>query len=164
MQGWNLVTYLLSGVIVDFFQVFEETSHLFCVIMSKTLPSTGAVSAIHSRDPRAYKRLPNQENSSKSSNDLIRSMNRVPSREVKTVPSLLLVHLAIITAQVSFGGGSVIGSLGMPETNPVLFALIREVLDASYFPHNFESTDFNKFLIVGTGYCWSLAVSHRIYH
>mmetsp|Transcript_62862 Transcript_62862/g.99800 ORF Transcript_62862/g.99800 Transcript_62862/m.99800 type:complete len:412 (+) Transcript_62862:43-1278(+) len=47
-------------------------------------------------------------------------------KQPKPPPSLLIVHLAIITAQVAFGGGSVIGALGMPETNPVLFALIRE--------------------------------------
>lgn len=41
-------------------------------------------------------------------------------------PSLLLIHGAIITAQIAFGSGSVIGALGLPETNPVLFALIRE--------------------------------------
>ena len=58
-----------------------------------------------------------------------KSINQSPNGKIKTLkpaPSLLLVHLAIISAQVAFGGGSVIGSLGMPETNPVLFALIRE--------------------------------------
>lgn len=59
-----------------------------------------------------------------------KSLNQSPQKKVKKTlkpaPSLFIVHLAIIAAQVAFGGGSVIGALGMPETNPVLFALIRE--------------------------------------
>ena len=60
-----------------------------------------------------------------------KSLNQAPNeskklKPLKAAPSLIIVHLAIIAAQVAFGGGSVIGALGMPETNPVLFALIRE--------------------------------------
>ena len=44
----------------------------------------------------------------------------------KAVPSLLVIHLAIIAANVFFGGGSVIGFLGLPGVNPILVALIRE--------------------------------------
>eukprot|EP00483_Globobulimina_turgida_P001860 UN01862 len=42
------------------------------------------------------------------------------------MPSLLLIHGSIILAQTLFGGGAIIGQLGLPATNPVLFALIRE--------------------------------------
>lgn len=41
-------------------------------------------------------------------------------------PPLILVHLVIITANLFFGGGSVIGYLGLPGVNPILVALIRE--------------------------------------
>ena len=41
-------------------------------------------------------------------------------------PAAWMVHLALITTQLSFGGGSVVGKLGVSGTNPVLFALIRE--------------------------------------
>ena len=91
--------------------------------MSRDIPSTGAASA---RNSQTYKPLPDQPIASQSSNDFLQSINRVPSQEPKQIPSLFLVHVAIVAVQVSFGGGSVIGALGMPETNPVLFALIRE--------------------------------------
>lgn len=41
-------------------------------------------------------------------------------------PSLWLVHGALILVQVIFGGGSVVGKLGVEKFNPMLFALIRE--------------------------------------
>ena len=41
-------------------------------------------------------------------------------------PSRWLVHLALIGTQVMFGAGGVIGKLGLPSFNPLLFALIRE--------------------------------------
>jgi len=45
---------------------------------------------------------------------------------VETPPSALLVHSALITGQVLFGGGSVVGKLGVASFNPMMFALIRE--------------------------------------
>lgn len=42
-------------------------------------------------------------------------------------PAARHVHLALITAQVLFGGGSVVGKLGVESFNPMMFALIREV-------------------------------------
>jgi len=36
------------------------------------------------------------------------------------------VTLALITVQVIFGGGAVVGKLGLPSFNPMLFAFIRE--------------------------------------
>ena len=41
--------------------------------------------------------------------------------------SVYAVHGALITTQVSFGGGSVVGKL-RAAFNPMLFALLREVL------------------------------------
>jgi hypothetical protein len=41
--------------------------------------------------------------------------------------SVYAVHGALITTQVSFGGGSVVGKLGA-AFNPMLFALLHEVL------------------------------------
>lgn len=41
-------------------------------------------------------------------------------------PHPALVHGALITTQVLFGAGSVVGALGLPSFNPLLFALIRE--------------------------------------
>lgn len=41
-------------------------------------------------------------------------------------PGRWLVHLALIATQIMFGAGAVIGALGLPSTNPLLFALIRE--------------------------------------
>eukprot|EP01061_Rhynchopus_euleeides_P005773 TRINITY_DN14942_c0_g2_i1.p1 TRINITY_DN14942_c0_g2~~TRINITY_DN14942_c0_g2_i1.p1 ORF type:complete len:429 (+),score=126.14 TRINITY_DN14942_c0_g2_i1:138-1289(+) len=43
-------------------------------------------------------------------------------------PPAWMVHGALIAAQLSFGGGAVVGKLGVSGTNPVLFALIREGL------------------------------------
>jgi len=46
----------------------------------------------------------------------------------KKKPSTYLVHAALIITQLCFGGGSVVGSLGLAnDTNPVLFAMIREI-------------------------------------
>jgi drug/metabolite transporter (DMT)-like permease len=41
-------------------------------------------------------------------------------------PSTKLVHLVLIGVQIIFGIGAVVGKLGLPATNPVLFAFIRE--------------------------------------
>lgn len=41
-------------------------------------------------------------------------------------PSLWAVHGALILAQVMFGGGAVVGRLGVESFNPLLFALIRD--------------------------------------
>ena len=43
-------------------------------------------------------------------------------------PSALRVHSALITGQVLFGGGSVVGKLGVATFNPMMFALIREAV------------------------------------
>lgn len=37
------------------------------------------------------------------------------------------VHGALITAQVLFGSASIVGALGLPSFNPLVFALIREL-------------------------------------
>ena len=47
-----------------------------------------------------------------------------PASESK--PSQRLVHASLIITQCIFGGGSVVGKLGVSSFNPVLFALIRE--------------------------------------
>lgn len=44
-----------------------------------------------------------------------------------STPSVYVVHGALIATQVIFGGGSVVGKLGVDKFNPILFALIREV-------------------------------------
>jgi len=41
-------------------------------------------------------------------------------------PPVWLVHLALVLAQIIFGGGSVVGKLGVSKFNPILFAFIRE--------------------------------------
>ena len=43
-------------------------------------------------------------------------------------PSCWRVHGALVLAQAIFGGGSVVGKLGLPTVNPVLFALVRECI------------------------------------
>ena len=45
----------------------------------------------------------------------------------KRRPSIWLSHGALILAQCIFGGGSVVGKLGVEKFNPLVFALIREV-------------------------------------
>jgi len=49
-----------------------------------------------------------------------------PAGAPKYKPKAWVVHLALITAQIIFGGGSVVGKLGVDKFNPILFALIRE--------------------------------------
>lgn len=41
-------------------------------------------------------------------------------------PPVCVVHAALVAAQVSFGGGAIVGKFGVHGTNPALFALIRE--------------------------------------
>lgn len=41
-------------------------------------------------------------------------------------PHWFWVHGALVLTQVMFGAGGVIGKLGLPATNPLLFALLRE--------------------------------------
>lgn len=53
-------------------------------------------------------------------------MLQKPSFEKLRRPSPWAVHGALILAQVLFGGGSVVGKLGVHKFNPMLFALIRE--------------------------------------
>ena len=46
---------------------------------------------------------------------------------VKAVtPPRWKVHMALITTQLIFGAGSVVGALGLPSFNPLVFAAIRE--------------------------------------
>lgn len=42
-------------------------------------------------------------------------------------PSVFRIHAALIMGQILFGGGSVVGKLGVEAFNPLIFALIREV-------------------------------------
>eukprot|EP00659_Diplonema_papillatum_P017633 gene17633-27137_t len=50
-----------------------------------------------------------------------------PSEEaVRPVPARWVPHVALAVSNVAFGGGSVVGKLGVSGTNPVLFAFIRE--------------------------------------
>lgn len=48
-------------------------------------------------------------------------------------PSALRVHGALIVTQVIFGGGSVVGKLGVEVFNPMLFCLLRESLAGPVF-------------------------------
>ena len=41
-------------------------------------------------------------------------------------PSLFWVHLSALSAQSLFGGGAIVGELGLSATNPVWFAALRE--------------------------------------
>eukprot|EP00471_Norrisiella_sphaerica_P000535 CAMPEP_0184480942 /NCGR_PEP_ID=MMETSP0113_2-20130426/2477_1 /TAXON_ID=91329 /ORGANISM="Norrisiella sphaerica, Strain BC52" /LENGTH=385 /DNA_ID=CAMNT_0026859765 /DNA_START=139 /DNA_END=1296 /DNA_ORIENTATION=+ len=41
-------------------------------------------------------------------------------------PPVWKIHLSLILAQVIFGGGAVVGKLGIDKFNPILFAFIRE--------------------------------------
>ncbi len=43
-------------------------------------------------------------------------------------PSVPVVHASLILVQIIFGIGSVVGKLGVAQFNPLLFALIREVV------------------------------------
>ena len=40
--------------------------------------------------------------------------------------SMAMVHTALVVTQLIFGGGSVVGKLGVAKFNPILFAFIRE--------------------------------------
>ncbi len=41
-------------------------------------------------------------------------------------PSLFWIHLSALSAQSVFGGGAIVGELGLSATNPVWFAALRE--------------------------------------
>jgi len=47
-------------------------------------------------------------------------------KPVEQHPPVWMVHAALVLAQVIFGGGSVVGKLGIDKFNPILFAFIRE--------------------------------------
>mmetsp|Transcript_41490 Transcript_41490/g.66710 ORF Transcript_41490/g.66710 Transcript_41490/m.66710 type:complete len:330 (-) Transcript_41490:621-1610(-) len=61
---------------------------------------------------------------SKETNEI--SELQLPAPSIRNSPSPLLVHGALILAQIIFGSGSVVGKLGIDKFNPVLFALIRD--------------------------------------
>lgn len=44
-----------------------------------------------------------------------------------SIPKPILVNGALVLVQTMFGVGSVVGALGLPAFNPLVFALIREV-------------------------------------
>lgn len=81
-----------------------------------------------------------------------------PRRKAANRPADWLVHLGLIVNQMAFGGGSVVGKLGISHFTPLIFALIREGVSGpllcimAYF---FEGAklDFRKhwwrFLITG---------------
>eukprot|EP01084_Bolivina_argentea_P138327 243556_1 len=81
------------------------------------------------------------------------------SKERSILPSLLLIHVSLIIAQTLFGGGAIIGQLGLPSTNPVLFALIREgiggpILCVIAYLKDKRIPDFLDFkLFIGPGLC-----------
>ena len=43
------------------------------------------------------------------------------------MPPRWRVHGALITAQILFGSASIVGALGLPSFNPLVFALVREL-------------------------------------
>lgn len=51
-------------------------------------------------------------------------------RPMPSTPSALCVHAVLIGVQLIFGVGSVVGKLGVARFNPLLFALIRELIAA----------------------------------
>ena len=51
---------------------------------------------------------------------------RKNSNSALRAPSVWVVHGALILVQCIFGGGSVVGKLGVAAFNPMVFALIRE--------------------------------------
>ncbi|CAJ1414690.1 unnamed protein product [Effrenium voratum] len=59
---------------------------------------------------------------------LQRARQALLGKERMSKPSPSLVHGALILAQVMFGGGAVVGKLGVARFNPLLFALIREAV------------------------------------
>ncbi|GAB5368154.1 hypothetical protein AAMO2058_001294100 [Amorphochlora amoebiformis] len=50
----------------------------------------------------------------------------VPLQPPRRTPPAWKIHGALILAQMLFGGGSVVGKLGVSKFNPILFAFIRE--------------------------------------
>eukprot|EP00656_Telonema_subtile_P055800 TRINITY_DN8751_c0_g1_i1.p1 TRINITY_DN8751_c0_g1~~TRINITY_DN8751_c0_g1_i1.p1 ORF type:complete len:400 (+),score=81.56 TRINITY_DN8751_c0_g1_i1:41-1240(+) len=63
----------------------------------------------------------------KDEEHLLEALGQSKRAETKpSGPSAWVVHGALILTQVIFGGGAVVGKLGVSSFNPVLFALIRE--------------------------------------
>ena len=44
----------------------------------------------------------------------------------ENAPPVWLVHAACVGTQIMFGGGAIVGKLGVANFNPILFAMIRE--------------------------------------
>lgn len=61
------------------------------------------------------------------SDDFISKRSSTSTANTSWEPSTLFVHLVLITVQTIFGIGSVVGGLGLPAFNPLVFALIREL-------------------------------------
>ena len=75
-----------------------------------------------------------------------------------TNPSSFAVHAVLIGVQIIFGIGAVVGKLGLPKTNPVLFAFVREasagpilVLLAWYFERTLPRANKASFRFFATG-------------
>ena len=54
-------------------------------------------------------------------------MKALESSPAETIERPILVHSALITAQLCFGLGGIISALGLPACNPFAFALYREI-------------------------------------
>jgi len=67
-------------------------------------------------------------------NSLLQSRHSIPlspptiNMQYDDQPNQQVVHGALILAQLFFGVGSVVGALGLPATNPLVFALVRETV------------------------------------
>jgi uncharacterized membrane protein len=57
-----------------------------------------------------------------------KAMSGSSSDDVQSyIPKPFIVNGALLLVQTIFGVGSVVGALGLPAFNPLVFALIREV-------------------------------------
>jgi len=83
---------------------------------------------------------------------------------VKNHPPMWRVHMSLITTQIIFGGGAVVGKFGVSSFNPVLFAMIREccagpiLLAIAYLStrnsiHNFWARREDWPLFIVAGFC-----------
>ena len=82
------------------------------------------ISSTDSNNPNNNNNNNNSRSRSYSSTNVL--ILKSPGPNAGKPPSMVLVHLAVIIAQLSFGSASVIGVLGLPSMNPILFTLIRD--------------------------------------